>query len=646
MTQSIDGPENPFLSFPDFTSGGLLNAADFNLEMASQDALQRLYNQAGRQPGVVYGLDVSLGEDLRSLLVQPGLALDADGRAILLDQVTAVSTDQIYEMSGYVVIWLDQDYSDWRAYPNASGNTRILNTPTVSAYGDQQKATDDTAIVLASFTIGNDRLLEAVSYASASTPRTLSTLSFADVEMPRPDTPVTSFNPGIPLSIRPFLEEATQSSGLRLTAPRMDIFGSFDAVGTITIGERAAAQPGSSSPALWVSPPGAIAGSSRISNDGKNVYTAPGGTFGAVSAGDTLIFQPDPDDLSQGVASSVVAQVQTASTLTVENAPATSSENVHFAYKMSRLLRVVDGYGRTALSANVSGSVWLGGTADSTNAPTLDTHATLNVLGGDITLGAGHALSFDQTGFIQTPNSNVMVGAYPGATTPLALSAAGGVSFYVEASGVNAAASLVIAETERVGIGVDDPAFALSVNGPIKAQGLVFPDGSEQDESVIPIPIGTIVDWWRPSDGSNFSQEGFQACDGSTITDKDSPLYGQSTPDLSNLLVRGTTSYSDIGSTGGTPSHTHSYVENQHTHPIVHSHVASGETDATSDGAGDNIIGDSDLAPKGHTHSISQTSQYDGSLVSGQNSQSTTQTSEAGSNLPPHMFVLKVMRIK
>jgi len=93
------------------------------------------------------------------------------------------------------------------------------------------------------------------------------------------------------------------------------------------------------------------------------------------------------------------------------------------------------------------------------------------------------------------------------------------------------------------------------------------------------VPIGTIIDWWRPN-ADAVVPAGYQICDGSTIDDSNSPWQGETLPDLTDRFVRGVTSATAIGEAGGDDVHDHT-VDINHTHGTVAS---------TSDG--------------GHSHSV------------------------------------------
>ncbi|MEQ9364793.1 MAG: DUF2341 domain-containing protein, partial [Leptospirales bacterium] len=98
----------------------------------------------------------------------------------------------------------------------------------------------------------------------------------------------------------------------------------------------------------------------------------------------------------------------------------------------------------------------------------------------------------------------------------------------------------------NVGVGTANPTEKLSVAGIIETTsgGIKFPDGTIQTtagggSSLIGgganLPMGTIIAWHRDLDGSIPAlPDGWAECDGSTVTDPDSPLFGKTLPNLND----------------------------------------------------------------------------------------------------------------
>jgi hypothetical protein len=81
----------------------------------------------------------------------------------------------------------------------------------------------------------------------------------------------------------------------------------------------------------------------------------------------------------------------------------------------------------------------------------------------------------------------------------------------------------------------------------------------------IEVPVGAVIDWWRSNPGQEVP-EGFMVADGSIVTDPESPFVNAKLPDLTNRFVLGVTDPGQIGSTGGSDTHSHAI---NHDHPAV-----------------------------------------------------------------------------
>ena len=110
------------------------------------------------------------------------------------------------------------------------------------------------------------------------------------------------------------------------------------------------------------------------------------------------------------------------------------------------------------------------------------------------------------------------------------------------------------------------------------------------------IPVGGVIDWWRPN-GDFDLPPGFKVCDGSVITEENSPYYNQTTPNLIGRFTYGVTQ-NEIGKIGGNSNHTHT-TDINHDHSSVssseieeHSHdydISHDHSNATTTIVGDHI---------------------------------------------------------
>ena len=70
------------------------------------------------------------------------------------------------------------------------------------------------------------------------------------------------------------------------------------------------------------------------------------------------------------------------------------------------------------------------------------------------------------------------------------------------------------------------------------------------------VPLGTVIDWWRPSDDFPIP-DGYAIADGRVVADDTSPFFGQPLPDLRNRFARGANTPAEIGQMGGEDNHAH-----------------------------------------------------------------------------------------
>ncbi|MEM7798394.1 MAG: hypothetical protein AAF633_04310, partial [Chloroflexota bacterium] len=96
-------------------------------------------------------------------------------------------------------------------------------------------------------------------------------------------------------------------------------------------------------------------------------------------------------------------------------------------------------------------------------------------------------------------------------------------------------------------IGVTVGTFAEMV--PRERLGSV-PYAFQAENALNGVPVGGVVDWWRPNT-SVAIPDGYMVCDGSEVTDPESPYLGANTPDLRGQMVRGATADGEELTSGG-----------------------------------------------------------------------------------------------
>jgi len=135
-------------------------------------------------------------------------------------------------------------------------------------------------------------------------------------------------------------------------------------------------------------------------------------------------------------------------------------------------------------------------------------------------------------------------------------------------------------------------------------------------------PIGSIILW-----SNETVPAGYHICDGTG-----------GTPDLRNRFICGATDGSDLLTTGGVDSHSH-------TNPSTstyssHTHSFSGNTGGANDYEQTALGGSSTAVLQSHTHSFSGTTSSNGSHYH------TVPNTSIASNLPPYIKLYYIMRIE
>ncbi|WP_158599987.1 hypothetical protein [Azospirillum cavernae] len=207
----------------------------------------------------------------------------------------------------------------------------------------------------------------------------------------------------------------------------------------------------------------------------------------------------------------------------------------------------------------------------------------------------------------------------------------------------------------RVGIGLaadEEPSATLDVNGAIRsiAGGFVFPDGTVQTTAQMSVPIGTVIDWWGGQHNLP-APPSYQVCDGSTVKDVESPLFGEALPNLADCFIIGAKRAGwTVSDPIGSDDHTHSYTAPTHIHGMPHQHgVTAPTTTAAADeqAGGDAAVGD--LAAGTHTHPVDADNLTVGApnpANTGPNSDASSVDTERASRMPPYVGLMKLMRIK
>lgn len=601
-----------------FADGGLLTAADFAREQAYHIQTQALRSRSLHSWGVAFGMEVAVSVDGLGVTVSPGMAINALGQEIRLTKTAHIDLSSQVTQAVYLGVRNEAQDVDWRIYPLGSGYVRIADLATMVL---SPEAPLETGLVvpLARLTFTPARRVEPPDLST----RRICGLTVGQLLMTPPDG----------ASPAPTLAMDAAGAALAITSPLTDLFGSLTVSGAVQVGSSTGTDT-----ALTVQAGTPVRGAGLISSEGPVLFGADAFDLASLTPGDLILVPLTPGTAIKDAAQSLEVASVSSQTVTVTSAPASRLYRSEYAISRGAVLKVRTSALSTALTVAAEGGVAIGGDPGP---------ALLTIRDGDLLLGDQNNLRFVHDGAVQASGAAGEIHAihFWASQNILEVREAGQIVF--ETSGASSGVpDLMLASNQNVGIGTADPANRLTVNGVISASGgVVFADHSQQSQGLAAIPVGTIVSWWSSSLQLPWTGEGFQLCDGSTITDPASPLVGSKTPDLREAFVRGVVNYEQIGQTGGSATHTHVYSLAQHTHSISHSHDVDVYTTSIHGTDGLYAAGSS-ISQATHNHVFTTTSSTASPAESGDNPSGQTSVTSASASIPPFMSLLRAMRIK
>ncbi|MBI1407390.1 MAG: hypothetical protein GC145_14855 [Caulobacter sp.] len=602
-----------------FADGGLLTAADFAREQAFHIQTQALRCRSLHNWGVAFGLEIAVAPGGLGVTVSPGMAINAAGQEIRLTQTALVDLSSQVAPAVYLGVATQPEDQDWRIYPLGSGYVRIADRATMIISPEAPRETG-AVVPLARLTFTPARRVETPDLST----RRVCGLNLGQLLMRPPDDAGPT----------PTLAMDATGQALAITSPLTDLFGSLAVSGAVRVGPATA-----SDTALLVKAGKPVPGAGLISSDGPVLFGADAYDLASLTPGDQILVPLSPDIDLKDAAQTLQVQAVSSQTVTVATAPVNRLYRSDYAISHGAVAKIRINALTTALTVSAQGGVAIGGDLGP---------ALLTIRNGDVLMGDQNSLRFMSDGSVQADgNAANQIHAihFWASQNTLEVREAGQILF--ETSGAASdVPDLMLASNQNVGVGVSDPGNRLTVDGVISASGgVIFADNSQQSQGLAAIPIGTIVSWWSSDLQLPWTGEGFQLCDGSTITDSASPLVGARTPDLRQAFVRGVVNYEQIGQTGGSATHTHGYILSQHTHPIVHSHTVDVYTTSIVGTDGLYAAGSS-ISQATHNHVFTTDSSTASPADTGDNPSGQSSVTSASASLPPFMFLLRAVRIK
>ncbi|RKG79681.1 hypothetical protein D7W79_09780 [Corallococcus exercitus] len=613
------------LEKPRYFPGEFLAVDDYTAEQDYQARLRHTHDGVLHTAGIADGLEVSLTPGAGRVAVSPGVAVDAQGQLVILAKPREVDLPSPF-VDSYLVLSRTEEEVPPR---QPGGLPRIRDTATLEWHPSTSQVAVGSWLVLASVVAGPKLDFFLRRHAGLE----VGALQFVSPRLARKREPaLVGWSAGDDHGVR------ISASELRITPltlmPEAEATVSLQG-GRLGIGTTLPGSP------LDVREPNApLAGPGLISSHGAIVTGTVPQLHRLLAVGDLILTRDRQGQQAQSTVTSVLpdGRVVTTQPLEAQDAP--------WQFRRKAIARFASPDERALLTCYATAQVRIG-------RSTSQVPARLMVSGGQVLLRDG-AVEFQAGGRIQDSSGANEV-RFDERERLLSLRTAGSLGLRAQGLVGPVLPGLFLATNGNVGLGTETPGDALVVEGTVRSVadedhgisgGFVFPDGTVQRTAEVAIPVGGIIDWWRPNAQVQIPDE-YRICDGSPVDDEDSPFNGLSLPSLTSRFIRGVGAVEEIDS-GGSDTHQHLYTVPPHTHPFTHTHPdysgLSGKANE-NDGPADRAA--SMFCDRGHQHTFR--AQIFSSATTNTAANSTagsTATSEPASLLPPFIGLLKLIRIK
>lgn len=599
---------------PRYFQGEFLSTDDFRASQRWVDGLRCAHDGELHTWGIGDGLEVTL-DGAQRVVVSPGVAVDPSGAVIVLGaqmQVALPST-----LPAFLRL-TSKEVQVLPARPGWLPRSRIL------AVLEWSRTQDPDALLLARLAAGPKSDVEV----DASVRRHAG-MEVGSVELVSIPSSPSANGPAL------FGWSSAAEHGMRVSADQLRIgprAGQASAVSVI--GGRVAVGTLDPRATLDVRAPNApLAGAGLLTSEGVVVSCANGTLADQLSPGDWLLSQARDGSAVQAMVVQLLPgnRAETSVAMEVEDAP---FERIRW-----RVARLASEDGQARWVVDRKGTLQLG-------QEDADSAQRFRVAGGNLRFdGDQRQIGFAADGMVRAGSGQSV--AFSQKDRTLTVRDPGGIRLVAGATAQNEPPGVCLLPNGAVGVGTRTPGNRLTVAGGLFASGgFVFPDGTVQTTAEIPIPIGAVIDWWRPAAGIQVP-DAYQICDGSTVTDPASKLHGLQLPDLGERFILGAPNPGGIGPVGS-DSHQHTFTISSHTHQFVHTHPDyAGVSGGANDGEGDLDKAASQFCDDGHVHQFNAVIPPSSTSDTGANSDAgQTEKTAVASNVPPYIGLLKLMRIR
>lgn len=210
---------------PNYFDGQELGAADFLAQREHLDGLRHLYNSGLHTWGIAQGLDVVAGSDSRSVVITPGLAIQASGQEIVVEEAIALATPSLGGRAVNLFILARPTRTDPSDASLASGYKRLAYVPT-PIFAVAGQTVDDEAVFLATVLLADNGEVGQIDLIA----RRICGYDIGRLEFQGPAT--STIGASVELTVE------AGGPALSMIAPAVTFDGAMELAGSLTVGSQ------------------------------------------------------------------------------------------------------------------------------------------------------------------------------------------------------------------------------------------------------------------------------------------------------------------------------------------------------------------------------------------------------------------------
>ncbi len=143
-----------------YFTGEFLKEDDFRTEQQYHVDMHRLHSKNLHEWGIADGLDVTFKPGEKKITISEGMAVDAEGKQIVLDEPKEIDLSTSTLTTVYISIFYKETFGDSRTDTGITGFARVIEEPELKYPG--KPSDPSTALILAKVTLNPDKTIVAV----------------------------------------------------------------------------------------------------------------------------------------------------------------------------------------------------------------------------------------------------------------------------------------------------------------------------------------------------------------------------------------------------------------------------------------------------------------------------------------------------